>query len=147
MIRFATLSSATFLLGTPIACGEYGPGSASIYPMVSGMYFLDDQSRTMLLQKNLINQNIPLQTKFTIEFTDDMNTSLPGTVFLTDSGEVAVSLVETWETLRIITVTPSSDLAPNTEYTLRVAEDAEDVKGRKIYLTAGATAAFKTVVA
>ncbi len=147
LIRFATLSSASLLLGTPIACGEYGPGSVLVGPMVSGMYFLDDQSRTMLLQKNPINQNIPLHTKFTIEFTDDMNTSAPATVFLADSSYVPVIFVKTWDTPRTITVTPSSDLEPDKEYTLRMGDDAENVVGQKIYLTAGSTAVFKTVAA
>ncbi len=141
--KFAYLSSGALMLSvTTTAC--YGPmGSQQEYPMVSGIYFLDAEGRNMLLQ-NI--QNVPLQTKFTIEFTDDMNTATPASVSLTGPANTSVGCDnKVWETVRLLTVVPAENLAPDTEYTLRLGDDTKDARGYNLWLTESATAVFKTV--
>ena len=142
--KFAYLSSGALVLSvTTTAC--YGPmGAQQGYPMVSGIYFVNTDGSNGLLQNS---QNVPLQTKFKIEFTDDMNFEAPASVFLTGPANTPVGCDNNvWETNRLLTVTPAQDLAPDTEYTLRVDDDAKDARGYNLWLTESATAVFKTVI-
>jgi len=141
--KFAYLSTGALALSaTSMACYGPPPENQFQYPMVRGMSFLDSQLNPVSLRDN---QNVPVQTKFLIEFTEDMNEAAPTTVYLTDSGNVAAPYDKVWSSVRTLAVTPSADLKLDTGYTLSLGNDAQDARGYTIVLTENATATFKTI--
>ncbi len=147
--KFAYLASGAFCLSaTTLACYGPPPGERPRFTMVSDIYFRDAGGINRQLRNN---NNVPLDTIFTIEFTDDMNTSVPAAVFLNDpdANEVSGSYVKKWDTVRLLTLAPSPGfyLLSNMGYTLQVGEDVEDAGGNKILLSESATATFVTVTA
>jgi Big-like domain-containing protein len=145
--KFAYLSGGALMLSaTTMAC--YGPGG--VYPddglaapVVAGIFFLDPQSHTTPLQNN---QDVPVHTKFTIEFSKDMNSSVPVAVDCTDSNNNPVAFDKAWDSIRILGLTPSADLAHAVTYQINIT-DAEDTMGFKIQITNNASATFKTASA
>ncbi len=146
LIKFARLSAGSLALSAvAMACYGTGPYNYPAVPMVSSMYFTDAQSNNVALYDN---QDVPVHTKFIIEFTDDMNTSAPTTVFFTGPGDAPVEYNnKIWETAHILSLAPAADLSPDTSYTLSLGDDAEDTNSNKIVLTESATATFKTAAA
>lgn len=149
--RFAMLSSAS-LLGLNFGCSDAGPGAEygpiALYgpapvnnPMVSAIYFIDSQSNYIPLQNN---QSVFILFACFIDFSKDMNTSAPTTMAFTDASGNAVPFTKSWINPRTLEVTPITPLQFNTTYTLSVGNDAEDILGNKITLTADATATFIT---
>lgn len=142
--KFAYLSGGALLLSaTAMAC--YGPPSSESItaPEVSSLTFLDALSQPVPLRDN---QSVPINTAFTIEFSKDMKTTVPATVELADAGNNAVAFSAVWYSIRVYVLTPTASLAHDTAYRLRVL-DAEDAQGFKLFVTSGATADFKTIVA
>jgi hypothetical protein len=131
------------LSATTLAC--YGPMGVQpedrlAAPVVAGIFFLDAQSHSTPLQNN---QDVPVHAKITIEFSKDMNSSVPVTVDCTDSSNNPVAFDKAWDSIRIMGLTPSTDLAHAMTYQLNVT-DAEDTMGFKIQITKSASATFKT---
>jgi hypothetical protein len=150
--KFALLSAGTVLSATFLACrpeAVYGPGPVAPC-RVSGMHFVDAQSNQVPLNGN---QSVPVHTQFLIEFSTTMSRSAPTTTTLTDSNSSPVAHSKTWDNgvspypNHAIIVVPSSDLANNMEYTLRVGNDAYDTSGNRIEITDTATAVFRTAIA
>jgi hypothetical protein len=144
--KFALLSAGSLMLGaTAIAC--YGPGSLnnspSPSPAVSGMFFLDPASNPIPLQNN---QSVPVHTRFTIEFSVQMNTAVAAAVAFADNNDVPVPFDKAWDNDFTVSVVPSSNLLFNTQYRLRVL-NAESKQGGKLIPDANAEATFRTVVA
>ena len=139
--KFALLSAGTLVLGaTTMAC--YGPGVPRPVPTVLGMYFLDNVSKLAILQ---YQQNVPVHTTFTIRFSILMDTTQPATITFADLSGASVLFDQLWDSEDILSVAPSSDLLPDTEYRLRV-QDVVSKQGEKITLGGDADATFKTVV-
>lgn len=142
--KFAYLSGGALVLSaTAVAC--YGPMGAQpedrlAAPVVAGIFFLDVQSQTTPLQNN---QAVPVHTKFTIQFSKDMNPTVPVAVDCVDSNNNPVAFNTAWDSIRIFGLTPLADLAHAMTYQLNVT-DAEDTMGFKIQITESASAAFKT---
>jgi len=130
---------------TSLAC--YGPGPVENGPSpalaVSGMFFLDAASHAAPLHNS---QAVPVRTKFTIEFSIQMNMAVPATVAFTDHNNVPVTSDQAWDNDFTVSVVPSSNLLFNTVYRLRVF-DAESKQGRKFIQDEKADATFRTVVA
>lgn len=140
--KFAMVSGGALMLSaTAMAC--YGPMPRdNALPSVIGMYFIDGQGQKVFLPGN---QNVLIHTKFVIDFSTEMNTSAPATILFIDSNNNPVAYSKAWDNNQSLSVTPSSDLAYNTGYTL-TAEDAEDTRGNKLNSNATATASFKTAI-
>ncbi len=147
---FALLSSSSLLIGLNSGCGSSDPVPRVLYgplppnathPEVSSVYYLDAQSNHVLLANN---QNVPVQVACLMEFTKDMNTSIPVAIALTDSTPAAVPFTRSWQDARTIAVTPSSPLAADTAYTLGVGDNAEDTYGNALYPPGGTSITFKT---
>ena len=142
--KFALFSAGSLMLGaTTMAC--YGPGAIDKRPLLSpavrGMFFIDAAAHTVPLQNS---QNVPVNVKFTIEFSVAMNTALAATVALTDHNDAAVPFGNAWGSDFIVNVVSSSNLLFNTQYRLRVL-DAESKQGEKTILDVNADATFRTV--
>src|SRR5512147_1044932 len=109
--KFAYLSGGALVLSaTAMAC--YGPMGAYedrlAAPVVAGVFFLDAQSQITPLQNN---QAVPVQTKFTIEFSKDMNSSVPVAVDCVDSNNDPIAFNHAWDSIRIFGLIPQADLA------------------------------------
>jgi hypothetical protein len=143
--KFALLSAGSLMLSaTAIAC--YGPGSIenrpSPSPTVSGMFFLDAAAHRALLQNS---QNVPVNAKFAIEFSVQMNTALAATVVFADHNDVTVSFNQAWDNDYTVSVTPSSNLLFDTQFRLRVL-NAESNQGKQLIQDGNADATFRTIV-
>jgi hypothetical protein len=140
--KFAYLSGGALMLSaTTLACYGPPPGQTMQAPTVSAIKFLDASSTYILLKKN---QTVPVHTRFTIEFSEDMNEKVAVTIHLTDAVNNVITLgTGVWDTVRIFGLSPSLELASTTSYELRVT-DAEDARGLKLHVTDSATADFKT---
>ena len=137
--KFAVLSAGTLVLGaTTMAC--YGPGVAPVRASMD-MYFLDGSLKLTPLRNN---QNVPVHTTFTIYFFYQMNTAVAATLTFVDQNAVPVTFDQAWDSDRILSVVPTSDLSLNTGYTLNLL-DAEAKTGGKINFDGNADATFKTV--
>jgi hypothetical protein len=142
--KFAYLSGGALMLSaTTMAC--YGP--MGVYPedrlaapVVAGIFFLDAQSHSTPLQNS---QGVPIHAKFTIQFSKDMNSLVPVAVDCVDSSNNPVAFDKAWDSIRIMGLTPTTDLAHAMTYQLNVT-DAEDTVGFKIQITESALATFKT---
>lgn len=140
--KFAFISAGALMLSaTAMAC--YGPMSPenAPYPQVSDVQFMDALNHATSLQGV---QTVPVHTVFLFVFTKNMNTAISPTIQFNDQSNVAVVFSETWYDSLTLSITPNADLSSNTGYTIGVGNDAEDSQGNKIFLTAKATATFKT---
>lgn len=138
--KFALLSAGSLMLGaTAMAC--YGVMPIENTPVtVSGMFFLDAASNPVRLQDS---QNVPVHTRFTVEFGVPMNTTAPAAVAFTDQNNALVPFAITWDNDFTVGVIPSSNLLFNTGYTLRV-QDASSRLGGHLVQNGNETAAFRT---
>ncbi len=139
--KFALLSAGSLALGaTAMAC--YGPPRTErlTAPEVIGMYYLDAQTGNIPLQNNL---SVPVNAKFLVLFSEQMNVNVPAVIVFTDHNNVAVDNTKTWENGTMLSVSPVSNLQFSTQYTLQVA-DAESAQGFKLVSTSNATAVFTT---
>lgn len=141
--KFALLSAGSLMLGaTAMAC--YGPGPIeNRLPTVSGMFFIDSAANWAPLQNS---QNVPVDAKFEIKFSVQMNTALDATVEFTDQSNATVLFDKAWDNDYTVSVIPSENLLFDTGYRLRVL-DAESQQGEQLILDANADSIFKTVVA
>jgi len=145
---FAVLSTAPLLAATLQSCGEaypgalYGPGPVGLV-IVSMMDYLDAQSNRVVLWGN---QSVPVHTSFLIQFSGPMNAASVATaIVFTDSNNSPVAFGTSWDQYNVnVTITPSADLAHNTNYTLAVNDTATDSNGTRLTVNANSTAAFKT---
>lgn len=153
---FAALSSAPLLAGMLTGCGTsdattaalYGPPQVAYGPYpagvtVNGMVFLDAQSSWVTLSGN---QDVPVRTSFVIQFSSPMNvTSVAAAITFTDANNSSVAFGASWDQYDVkVTITPSADLAPNTNYSLSVNGTAVDGNNTSLTVNANSTAAFKT---
>jgi hypothetical protein len=145
---FAALSTAPLLAASLQSCGSeaypgalYGPGPAGV--TVGRMVFLDAQSNQVQLAGN---QSVPVHTSFLIQFSGPMNAASVATaIVFTDSNNSPVAYGTSWDQYNVdVTITPSADLAHNTNYTLAVNDTATDSNGSRLTVNANSTAAFKT---
>lgn len=157
---FAALSAAPLLAGVLSGCGRagteqvnqvehgtvalYGPSPTGV--MVNGMVFLDAQSNQVQLSGN---QAVPVHTSFVIQFGGLMNVaSIAAAITFVDSSNnpvaFAASADQNAQYSVNITVTPTADLLPNTNYTLSINDTATDSYGNKLVINANASAPFRT---
>jgi Big-like domain-containing protein len=140
--KFALLSAGSLVLGaTAMAC--YGAMPAPPEAEVSGMFFLDAASNPVPLQNN---QGVPVHTRFTIEFSAQMDTTAPAAVAFTDHNNAPVLFDNTWDNDFTLGVAPASNLLFNTVYSLRV-QDARSRRGTYLIQNGNETATFKTAEA
>jgi hypothetical protein len=145
-LKVALLSGGALMIGaSTVACSSEPPRTA--LPSLIGIYFLDADMNRIELRGN---QNVPVRTQFVFVFSADMNTDLHMTSYRTrvtfvDSNENAVSFSMGWTNARTLSLTPSADLAFNTDYTITVYQ-AEDSAGNPLNDYADQSAAFRTPV-
>jgi hypothetical protein len=141
--KFAMVSGGALVLSaTAMAC--YGPmPRENALPSVIGMYCLDAQPNKVLLSGN---QNVPVHTTFVIDFSTEMNVSVPATVLFVDAADNPVACDKAWNGDLSLNVTPQADLAYNAGYTLTI-QDAEDRRGNRLSTDSASTSSFKTVIA
>ncbi len=148
---FAMMSSAPLLASILSGCGSstttnenkvmYGP--SPVQPvLVVVMSFLDAQSSPVELSGS---RNVPVHTSFIIQFNTamDMN-SVAAAISFVDSGSSPVVFTASPQSDWSIQVTPSSDLASNSDYTLSVNNNAMSSGGSGLTVDAKSTATFKT---
>ncbi len=139
--KFAVLSAGTLALGaTAMAC--YGPPGAErlTAPEVSGMYYVDAQAGNIPLRNS---PSVPVNAKFRVQFSEEMNAGVPPVIAFTDYNNVTVDTALAWENGTMLSVSPTSNLLFSTQYTLQVV-DAESARGFKLVSTVYASAAFTT---
>jgi hypothetical protein len=123
----------------------YGPPPVEyIRPQVISLYYIDSQSKKILLQNN---QGVPVQLVCLIDFSKDINTTAPVSIAFIDAAGLAVPISKSWRNPMTLEVAPLSQLLFDTAYSCTVGDDAEDTFGNKIYFTPDATATFRTVSA
>lgn len=150
--KFAMLSSASLLVGLNGGCGSsgsqdnrvlYGPLPAEFErPVVNSIYLTDSQSNRIPLQNNV---NVPVQVVCLIDFSKSMNTTAPAAISFSDAAGNSVPVSTAWANDSTLVITPVSQLSFGTTYTLSLGNDAEDIFGNRIVLTADAGATFTTV--
>lgn len=154
---FAALSSAPLLVNMLLGCGTtseptsravYGPvqavyGPSPVGVTVGRMVFLDAQSNQVTLAGN---QSVPVHTSFVIQFSVPMNvTSVAAAITFTDANNSSVAFGTSWDQYDVnVTITPSADLALNTNYILSVNDTATDANNIRLTENANSSAAFKT---
>ena len=150
---FALLSSTSLIAGLSPGCGfsenpfppqaAYGPmPPENTTPEVAAIYYIDNQANRVLLPGN---QSVPVQIVCRIDFSKAMNTTALITINFADSAGYAVPISKAWTTDQTLTLTPVSQLASDTVYSVSVGSDAQDIYGNAIQLTAAAAASFRTV--
>jgi hypothetical protein len=157
LMTFAVLSTAPLLAnmlsGCGIGGGGDGPGPVSYGPapnpevIVNGIVFLDAQSNQVNLSGN---QTVPVHTSFIIQFSGLINVaSVPAATTFIDSNNNPVAFTtssgQSAQYSISVTITPTADLLPNSNYTLSIGDTATDSYGDKLIVDANASAAFKTM--
>jgi Bacterial Ig-like domain len=118
-----------------------GPGPVGV--TVGRMVFLDAQANQVTLSGN---QSVPVHTSILIQFSSPMNAaSVAAAITFIDSNNFPVASGTSWYQYDVYaTITPSADLAHNTDYTLAVNASATDSNGTRLTVNANASASFKT---
>lgn len=149
---FAALSTAPLLVNMLSGCGSdaypgaaYGPGPVGLV-VVSMMDYLDQSNRVVLWG----NQNVQVHTAFGIYFNNVlMNVAtVEAAITFTDANSNPVAFTtsadQNAQYSTKVVVTPTADLAHNTNYILSVNDTATDSNGTRLMVNVNASASFKT---